>query len=171
MIRQLNILILCITLTSCTANYFISIRNDDSAVINVERDIHTDIIKYYQSEIISNIDTNVTGWRIEYTINNIDSLDMYLPYHPPGFFRFNMEGNSLNITDGNGNPFKVNHGSCCNVILEIKFNRDIRDIKIGSGSVKKKNARTVHISKSRRQLIKEKKKTDVTIILDDSQLY
>lgn len=166
MLRRLSMLLVCSILTSCTANYLITLRNDGSAKINVDREDHADINRYYQSEIISDIDTNVTGGRIEYTISNIDSLGLHLPYHPPGFFRFNLEENSLTITDSNRNPFKDNHGSCCSVYMEIRFNRDIRDIKIVSGRVKKKNARTVQIFKTRRQLIKGKKKTDVTIILD-----
>jgi hypothetical protein len=121
---------------------------------------------YYQSEIISDIDTNVTGSRIEYTINRIDSLGLYVPYHPPGFFRFNGGENSLTITDGYGFPFKHNHWACCSIYMEISFNRDIQDIKISSGRVKKKNSKTVQIFKSRRQLIKGKKKIDVTIILE-----
>ena len=163
---QLSMLLLFSLMTSCTASYLITVGRDGSAKISVDRDKPADIARYYQSEIISDIDTNVTGWRVEYVISTIDSLGLHLPYHPPGFFRFNLEGNSLTITDSNRNPFKDNHGSCCSVYMEIRFNRDIRDIKIVSGRVKKKNARTVQIFKTRRQLIKGKKKTDVTIILD-----
>lgn len=166
MLRRISIPLVCCIFTSCTANHLITLQNDGSARISVDRDKPADIARYYQSEIISDIDTNVTGWRVDYVISTIDSLGMYLPYHPPGFFRFNLEGNSLTITDSNRNPFKDSHGSCCHVYMEIKFNRDIRDIKIVSGRVKKKNARTVQTFKTRRQLIKGKKKTDVTIILD-----
>src|SRR5690606_20444482 len=79
---QLSMLLLFSLMTSCTASYLITVGRDGSAKISVDRDKPADIARYYQSEIISDIDTNVTGWRVEYVISTIDSLGLHLPYHP-----------------------------------------------------------------------------------------
>ena len=91
------------------------------------------------------------------------SLGYYLPLHPPGFFRFRMDSNTLIVTGGHTKAFKRDDLFCCGIDINIMFNSDILSIESSNGNAKKIDNRTVLIRRSRRQLIKGKKKTDLTI--------
>jgi hypothetical protein len=152
-------------LTSCSTSYFISVRQDGSAKVNTDKDYDLTVIKrYYKSNIISNIDTfNSLDRRVSFVISDIDSLGNYLPFHPPGFFRFNMKEDTLTITDGHTNAFRDNHWSCCAVYMSLKFDKEIQSIESVNRVVRKKDEKTVLIKKSRKQLIRGKKKVNVKI--------
>lgn len=155
-------------LTSCTSGYIISVRQDGSATANVDRDyVSNGINRYYQSDIISNIDTTNMA-RVRFDISNIDSLGHYLPYHPSGFVQFRMDNNTFTITDGHTDAFKTNHESCCAMYMVLEFDRDIADMSSANRKAKQKGPRKVQIHKSRRQLMKGKYKTDLKITFETS---
>lgn len=163
--RLLIIVVVLIMLTSCTANYFITVRENGSAIVDVDRDYSlAELNKYYQSNVISNIDTNVYfPNRVTFEISSIDSLGLYLPFHQPDFFHFNMDGNTLIVTDGHANAFKHEDLFCCSVFMFIKFDKNILNIESVNRQAKQKDPRTVLIKKARRQLIKGKNRLDATI--------
>lgn len=163
--QNILIVVVLILMTSCTANYLITVRENGSAIVNIDRDFDLkDINRYYKSNIISNIDTNVNlASRVTFEISSIDSLGTYLPFHPPGFFRFRMNGDTLIVTDGNTNAFKFEDPFCCGLFMSIKFDKDILSVKSVNRNASQKDKRTILIGRSRRQLIKSKRKLDVII--------
>jgi len=151
-------------LTSCSANYFITVKHDGSASVNIDSDFK-DINRYYQSGVISDIDTTVDNHaRVTFEIKDIDSLGAYLPFHPSGFFKFDMQGDTLTITDGHTQAFKQNDLFCCAVFMLVKFDNEIEKIESASRHARKKDKKTILIKKLRRQLIKNKKHINVKII-------
>ncbi|MBU1719585.1 MAG: hypothetical protein KKA07_10995 [Bacteroidetes bacterium] len=144
-------------------------QQDGAALVNTSRDYDiNEISRYYQSAVIFNIDTSVgSGTIISFEISTIDSLGYYLPYHPPGYFQFKMEGDTFTVKNGYSAAFKKNHWSCCSMNMYIKFSGDIQKIKLVSGKAKKKGKRTIRVFRTRKQLIKGKKKIDLTITLDE----
>lgn len=165
MLRLIIIVTISILLVSCTAVYNINVRKDGTAFVKTDRDADSMYInRFYLSNIISDIDTiGDSASPIRFEISNIDSLGNYLPIHPPGFFRFDMEEDTLIITDGHTVPFKVNHWSCCNIYMYIISDKDIQSVELVSGYVKKVNERTIEIFRGRNHLVKGKNKTDVRI--------
>jgi hypothetical protein len=163
--RQLIILTILILLTSCSANYFITVKHDGTATVNIDRDSDSkDINRYYQSGVISNIDTTFDNHaRVTFEITDIDSLGTYLPFHPSGFFKFDMQGDTLTITDGHTQAFKQNDLFCCGVFMFIKFDNEIQQVETANRLAMKKEKKTVLIKKSRRQLIKNKRQINVKI--------
>lgn len=165
--RLIKIVFLLNMLTSCTANHFITVRENGSAIVDIDRDYSiAELNKYYQSNVISNIDTNVCfASRVKFEISNIDSLGKYLPFHTPDFFWFRMVGDTLIVSDGHTNAFKYEDLFCCAVSMLIKFDKDIQNFESANSIARKKDKNTVLIMKSRKQLIKGKKKLDVKIII------
>lgn len=164
MIKIVTILTILSLLTSCTANYFITIRQDNTATVDIDRDYDlSDIDRYNLSDIITSVDTN--AGRVKFDISNIDSIGNYLPFHPKGFVQFKMVNNLLTITDGNTKAFKSNNCFCCAMGITIKFEKDIEVFETANKRTKKKDNKTIVIYKTRRQLIKGKKKTNVTTII------
>ncbi len=154
----------CFVLSSCFVQQNINIRSDGSALINTQLGSDTSIItKYYRSNIIYNIDTNIYfRSSVQFEISNIDSIGQYLPNPSPGFFRFRIDSNKLIITDGHTKAFKDDYPFCCTVDMQIKFDNDII-VKSANRSARKDGKKSVLIKRTRRQLIKGKKKTDVVI--------
>ena len=159
-------------LASCTENYHITVRQDGSTKASVDRNLisynesqsynSSDVDKHYKSKIISNIDTTIHG-RITFDISTIDSLGYYLPLHPPGLLKFKMENGRLTISEENTTPPNSSECYCCHMLMEINFDRNISEIKSTYLHAKKKNSRTVKISKPLRHFIYGKKKIHLTI--------
>ncbi len=167
MTRKVCMIIVSCIMASCGAGYQITVQDDGSASVNIENHPNLKNKRYSRSDVISKIDTTKEG-RVTIEISNIDSLGNYLPLHPPGFFRFNMEENTFKIKDGYTDPFSFNHWSCCGISIIIEFENDIKRIESPNRLPRQKDKRTVLIRKTRRQFIKGKKKIDVKIILEDS---
>ena len=172
MIRLIIILCTLMFIISCTASYNIMVRQDGSATAVVDRNpisynepqsnYSSDVDKHYKSKIISNIDTTLHG-RITFDISTIDSLGYYLTLHPSGLLKFKMENGSLTISEADTIPPNSSECYCCHMLMEINFDRNISKIKSTYLGAKKKNSRTVKISKPRRHFINGKKKFHLTI--------
>ena len=163
MLKQVAVLFLFIFMTSCTATYYINVRQDGSAVVNVDRNYPSVLDKYFQSSVICKIDTTNEGDRVEFEISNIDSLGNYLPLHPPDFFHFNLNNKILTITNGDKHPFVNEHWSCCSINMLIKFSSSIEYIKTKNRRIHKEDNNTVFVGVTRKQLKNEKNKLNVTI--------
>lgn len=165
MTRITIILTILTLLSSCTSNYLISIQHDGSATVNVDRNANSsDIDRYIQSDIISNLDTN--GVQVSFDISNIDSLGKYLPFHPKGFWTFSVDNNELTIIDGNKDSMETNEEFCCHLNMVIEFDRNIQEIISTNRKSKQIEPKKVQIRKTRRQLMKGKNGTDLKIKLE-----
>lgn len=167
MLQKVFIVIISCVMVSCGAAYEISVQHDGSASVIMGNYPCFKNKRYSQSNAFTIIDTT-EGGRVTIEISNIDSLGNYLPLHPPGFFRFNMDGNTFKIQDGFTKPFKINDWFCCGLYIFIEFENDIKKIESPNRLLRQKDKRTVLIKKTRRQFIKGKKKIDVKIILENS---
>jgi len=151
-------------LSSCSVGYTVNIHQDGSAFVRtiVDSDKST-LTRYSQADLIYNIDTN--GYQIEFEIKNIDSLGYYLPTIYPDFFRFRVDSGKLIITDGYTKPFRNDNPFCCAVYMQIKFDNDII-VKSANRSARQDGKKSILIKRTRRQLLKGKRKTDVVISME-----
>lgn len=168
-----NLIILLVylfTITSCSVNHYITISKDGSALVNVDKDYDKSIIEnYYRSELISNIDTNLIAGRVIFEISNVDSLGKYLPYHKSGFFSFKKEKNVVIISDSHTNAFRVKSLFCCHMTVVLKFQDGIQSLESNENNkIKVKKNGVLIITKTRRQLLRERKKINLTIVLEEN---
>lgn len=162
--RLVIIVTLSTFLSSCGAGYIINVKNDGSASVSMTRDLDTSHVNiFFNSDIISNIDTNAS-W-VYFDISNIDSLGEYLSNHPPGFFELRMDSTTFTLTEGHTKAFKTSHKLCCSVQMSVTFDRDILYIESENSQPKQKDERSIEVFRSRRQLIKGKKKTNLMVKL------
>ena len=165
MVRFLLIIFLSAVLFSCTTNYIITVRQDGSATADVGIDYNLSIVeRHFQSEIITKVDTS-SQIREIFEISKIDSLGNYLPFLPPGFFQFNMKGDTLIITDGHTSPFRGEDKLCCSIDILLIFEQKIEIISKKGGYVKKKSENSLFIFRSRREIIKGGENLEVIILL------
>lgn len=158
-----KILALIIGLCSCTTNHFVLIKSDGTA--RIDTDFDTTLIKRIErSRIITNIDTS--NYRTKFTIDNIDSIGQYIPFHKPGFLKFDNYGDSISITTGNNEPYKIKQGSCCHLAIRIRTEEPMEAFKANGKKIRRKTSKNYHgiwLSQSIRQQMKSRKNIDVVL--------
>lgn len=164
--KKIGFITLLIIMTSCFASHRYSIKTSESAKVNVDRDPSYNLMNLYNSDIITNVDTNFAGGRVAFEIRNVDSLGSYLPLHPSGFFNFSMEGNTFIMSYGHGKAFWSNHWSCCTVGFEIEFDKNIQYIKRSKGKAPKIKDNSFYFTISRKELVKRKTSDTITVVLE-----
>jgi len=54
-----------------------------------------------------------------FEISSIDSIGNFLPFHQPGLIEFRNYTDSIVVRSGSVDPYVVNAGSCCHLVLRI----------------------------------------------------
>lgn len=155
-----------ILFSSCTAAYEITVHENGSATIGTPGTSRSEIIPYYQSDMITRIDTTEF---ITYDIVNIDSLGNYLPYFQNGFFQFSLDSNTLKVSDGHGNAFKEDNWYCCGLNMTLIFEEDIVEVQSDYRRLDKKNSRVVYFWKAPKHFKKKKNQIRFKVIMNKLQ--
>lgn len=155
--------LLLFMMTSCISLYEITVKSDGSASVRTGRVFVNNVDRYFQCEIISNIDTS--AMQLNFDIRDIDSLGNYLPLFQPGFMKFHMDSSTLTVIDGQTETvFSFSDQSITRVSLFLNFNQEI-NLKSSSGRVYIKKRKSVYMTKSKRKLLKGDKKMEAVIEL------
>lgn len=172
MSRLIVVLISLCMLTSCTASYFIKVGKDGSAIVNMDREKTikgTDINfctqntnQFYNSAIIKNIDTTVSG-KISFEIVNIDSLGRYLPFMHSEIIQFKKKSDSLVVFFHRHDSLELIKHNSCHLYMELQFDREIIKIHKDKLNIKQIKSQTVRISIKRNKLFKLKQTKSVII--------
>jgi len=145
-------------LANCGTSQEVTIHSDRSALVS----ICNDSASYYRSVVIK--DYTSTKKLLQFTILEVDSLGNYLsPVFTKNYFKFRYAGDSLEYSDGYGDPFVPSAPkACCGHRLVLAFDKPIKSIKTKSKFVTLKKNKVI-IVKDRKDYMKER--TFVTIYL------
>ncbi len=149
---------------SCTTSQFIKVNSNRTADVSISFD-NDSIDPFYKSEIVK--DFKIDGKDgPSFRILEIDSLGQYLsPLFNPSFFEIKYSNDSLTISDGHGEPFRIKSWECCAHIMTITSDRKISTVKKNGKPIKfKKQKNMVIISKNRKELYNSK--TQFTIYFE-----
>lgn len=168
-IKSLLLTSLLATLTSCQVGYYININQDGSTYVQTTPGYEWEntIERLDQSNVITSFDT-IEG-RLYFKTKNIDSLGTFLPILSRGYFQFNLKDSLLTIKETDTIPLRTEHSSCCSMNMTLKFSQDIRVLNESKGKFKVKNDNRIIISKTRRQLLKGIKRTELIIKIKTSE--
>lgn len=159
----LSIFVLALGLSSCSTNHFVYLKSDGTARVSADFDIDL-IQRIEKSEIISNIDTS--KYRTEFTINDIDSIGNYMPFHKTGFLKFQNFGDSITISTGHTNPYQKKIKSCCHLFIRIRTEKPMEAYKANGKKIRKKKAKKYHgiwLRQTINQQMKGKKNINVIL--------
>lgn len=158
-----KILILGVVVYSCTTNHFVMLKSDGTAQIETDFDMGL-INRLEESTITSDLDTS--NHRVKFTIDNIDSIGQYLPFHNSGFLKFQNYGDSISITTGNNDPYVNKMESCCHLAIRIRTELQMEAYKKNGKKIRREKSKNYHgiwLSQTIRQQVKGRKNIDVIL--------
>jgi hypothetical protein len=150
---------------SCTSSHFVLLKSNGTAQIDTDIDPEFNLIeKIKTSNIITDFDS--ANYRIQFTINNIDSIGNYMPFHKSGYLNFQDMNDSISVSTGNTKPYDTKHWSCCHLLIRIRTEEPMDAFKQNGKKIRKKKSKKnggIFLSQTMRQQLKGKKQINVVL--------